>query len=207
MSSIVLKQINGKYKIPKFIKLKIKRNNFKYEYNGKIYEEIRKDNKEVYQVSLLVNALNIKDKKKRIEYVYDKSCELLDDDFYGKNLCEFKNNKCIHDRLLCGTTDGCCRANDGLSKCKYLINHKCSVSCLACKFHICRCLRKKGYKYRVSDIYLLKYLYNFKQKVIIYNDFFMSKEEVLKDVNRNSLLYWVFFNKSRSFIKDNKKDL
>lgn len=202
---IIIKKVNGKYKISKFIRFKIRKNiDFKFEYQGKLYsKEIKSSNKEITQISLLIEALNIKDKKQRLEFVYDKSCDLLDDDFYGKNICEFKNNRCMHDRIHASSMDGCCRSNDNEKKCKYINNHMCSIRCLACKFHICYCVRQKGYKYKVNDILMLKYLYNWKQKIIAYNNFFMTKEETLKDVYRNSIIYWVLFNKTRNFI-DNK---
>ena len=140
MKEVVIKKINGKYKIPRFIRFKAKKDTiFKVERQEKM------SNKEDIQVSLLVEALNIKDKRKRLEFVYDKSCELLDNDFYGCNLCEFKNNRCMHDRIHAKSMDGCCRSNDDKKKCPYIKNHRCTIKCLACKFHICYLLRKKGY--------------------------------------------------------------
>ena len=181
---IIIKKKNGKYKIPLFIKLLAVKYKFKVINNqeGNDYDK---------QVSLLVEALNIKDRKQRIKFIYEKSCELLDNTFYGKNICEFKNNRCMHDRIHAISCDGCCKSNDGKLKCKYLINHKCSVKCLACKFHICYCVRNKGYKFKINDILMIKYLYNWKQKLFIYNDFFMSEDEVLEDLYKNSILLWL----------------
>jgi len=194
-------------KIPRFIRFKIGKNVvFKVKHQDKTYDcEIMTDDKELKQLSLLVEALNIKDKKQRLAFVYDKSCELLDNDFYGKNLCEFKSNKCMHDRIHAKSMDGCCRSNDNSKKCPYINNHRCTVKCLACKFHVCYCLRKKGIKYKVNDIYLLKYLYNWKQKIMIYNNFFMTREENLKDVYRNSIIYWTLFSSKAKFIKNEDK--
>ena len=205
---IVLKRENGKYKIPRFIKYRIsKRNKFKFEHNGKLYDkEIKTKDKELKQVSILVQALNITNRKERLKFCYDKACELLDNDFYGKNLCEFKNNRCMHDRIHAISEDGCCRSNDNKRKCKYIKNHRCSTKCLACKFHICYCLKQKGYKYRINDIYVLKYLYNAKQKLMIYTDFFMTEEEVLKDVYKNSIIYWALVPRMQKFIKNKDND-
>lgn len=205
MKEFVFEKVKGKYKVPKFIRFVAGKRDFKFEYNGKLYNKELKTNKEVRQISLLVEALNIKDKRKRLKFIYDKSCELLDDDFYGKNICEFKNNKCIHDRKHNASCDGCCKTNDGARMCKYLKDHRCSTSCLACKFHICYCIRRKGYKYKINDIYMLKYLYNIKQKIIVYNDFFMTPEEVLEDIYKNSIILWTFRRKKEYWI-DNKKD-
>lgn len=47
---------------------------------------------------------------------------------------------------------------------------------------------------------MLKYLLNWKQKIMVYNDFFMTKEEVLKDVYKNSIILWTL-SKKRDFIK------
>ena len=116
---IVFKMEDGKYKIPRLIRYKIRNNNFKFEYKKKLYDkEIDSDDKEVKQISLLTEALNIKKRKERLKFVYDKACELLDGDFYGKNICEFKNNICLHDRIHNGNCDGCCRRNDNNKTCK-----------------------------------------------------------------------------------------
>ena len=200
---IVLKKEDGVYKIPRFIRFKIGKNTkFYYEYNGKLYSKEKKDNLEVFQISTLVCALNIKKRKERLKYVYEKACDILDSDFYGKNLCEFKNNQCMHDRIHAKSLDGCCRTNDNSRKCKYIENHRCQTRCLACKFHVCYCLKQKGIKYKVNDLLVLKYLYTWKQKIIIYCDFFMTEEEVLKDVYRNSLTIWSLFTRHKSFVKN-----
>lgn len=201
MKKIILKKVNGKYKIFRFVNFFSKCYHFYYEYNGNLCDKYTNKDKELKQISLLVEALNIKNKKERIKFIYEKSCDLLDDDFYGKNICEFKNNKCIHDRVLNCSCDGCCKTNDGLKKCKYLVNHRCTIRCIACKFHICHCIRKKRYKIKVNDIYMIKYLYNWKQKIIIYNDFFIPEVEVLNHLYKNSIILWLFC-KNDAWIKN-----
>lgn len=192
---------NGNYKIPKLIRLRDNKNKkYKVLYEGKYYEKEKLD-KNIREITQLAEALNIKDKKQRLSYIYNKACDLLDSDFYGKNICNFKNNKCLHDRKDENKYDGCCQSNNG-KHCKYLKNHKCEVRCLACKFHICKELIKLGYKYRVNDILVLKYLLNFKQKIIVYLDYFMSEEEVLEDIYKNSIILWVLKKEKDKFIKD-----
>ncbi len=205
MKEVILKSNNGKYIISRFIRFKISKNtNFKFEYKGKLYDKsIASEKREVKQVSYLVEALNIKNKKKRLSFVYDKACDLLDDDFYGKNICGFNCGKCINDRKYNNMGGGCCcDSKHHKFMCPYLTIKGCSVRCLACKFHICDTLKKKGYKYRLNDIYILKYLLNWKQKLIIYNDFFMTKEEVLKGIYRNSIILWLF-SKPKKFVRYN----
>lgn len=194
------------YKIPRFVKFLIPFKKFEFEYNDNLYEKEINGNNEIRQISLLVEALNIKNKKERYDFIYEKSCDLLDDDFYGKNICEFRNNKCIHDRKYNSKGNGCCMSNNGLRRCKYLNNGRCSIRNLACKFHVCSCIRKKGYNRKVNDIYLLKYLYNWKQKIIIYFSFFLTKEEVLKEVYRNSIIIWALKKEKNNWIIQKKKD-
>lgn len=204
MKKVIIKEKNGVYKIPITLKVLKSKKKYFFEYKGKLYDkEIEYGNNNVRQVSLLVNALNIKNKKERLSFMYDRACDLLDVDFYKKNVCEFKCGKCITDRLNNNLGGGCCcDSKDHKGMCMYLSKDGCKIRCLTCKLHICRTLKKKGYRYRINDIYMLKYLLNFKQKIMLYNDFFMTKEEILKDLNRNSLIMWLF-SKKRKFIKHN----
>ncbi len=193
---------NGLFKVPLFLRLRdSKKKKYKILYKNKYYESEQKD-KNIMQISQVVEALNIKDKKKRLEYIYDRACDILDSDFYGKNVCEFKDNRCIHDRKFKVSCDGCCRSNDGKKYCMYLVNHRCSIRCLACKFHVCSCIRKKGLKYRVNDILVIKYLLNFRQKCICYLNFFKTKEETIKDLYKNSIILWAFKKNKEKFLEE-----
>lgn len=199
---IIIKRDNNKYNIPKFLKLKRLFNTFKFEYNGKLYDKEIKDNKEVRQISLLVEALNIRNRKERLNFIYDKSCDLLDEDFYGCNLCEFKNNKCFVNRMHKGSVDGCCRSRDNMNACKFLINHRCTNRNLACKIHICSYMKNKGYKFKVNDIYMIKYLYSWKQKIFCYFNLFIDKEKFLKDIYLNSIILWALKFRSYGIVPD-----
>ena len=204
MKAVVFKKIDGIYKIPMYVRFHAGRRKYFFEYEGKLFDrEIITNDKEVRQISLLTAALNIKDKRERLSYVYDKACDLLDEDFFGKNLCEFRNGKCINDRKYNKLGGGCCCDSAHHEyMCPHLSKQGCTIRCLACKLHVCNTLKKKGYRYHIDDIYVLKYLLNEKQKIMIHNDFFMTKEEVLKDVIRNSIILWSFTNKKR-FVKYN----
>ena len=193
----------GSFKLPRFIRLFDSKNK-KYKVLYKEKEYTKESNiKKIRQISQVVEALNIKDKRKRLEFVYNKACDILDDDFYGKNVCGFKQNKCIQDRKK-NKCDGCCRCNDNKRHCLYLKNHICSTRCLACKFHICYALKKMGYRYKVNDILVLKYLLNWKQKIMVYLDFFMTPEEVIEDLYKNSIIKWTFKKSQEKFIIDGK---
>ena len=53
-----------------------------------------KNNINERNIDYITNALNMKNRKKRIEYVYDQSCKLIDWKNKGINICGFENGKC-----------------------------------------------------------------------------------------------------------------
>lgn len=123
-------------------------------------------------------------KKQRYDYIYDKTCNILDTEFYIKNLCDFKDNKCIEKRntnVICG----CCRHyknlfSKQLVKCKYLKNKRCSAKCITCKMFTCNTLQKRGIKFRIKDFYFLNYYFNPMQKFIVKYSFFTEKKKIIK---------------------------
>lgn len=141
-----------------------------------------KDNNDerIYNLYHIEKALNIKNKKERYEYIYDVVCDYLDSYFKGKNLCEFKDNKCAGDRSKkfeksCGCCNGKTRGT-----CKYLIDGNCSIKCMACKLFTCPTLKKKGIRFRIKDIPLLNYFFNLRQKEVLAYTIFTPKEQVIE---------------------------
>ena len=101
-------------------------------------------NKEIDDLRKIVTALNIEDIEKRYSYIYDEACNYLDNEFKTKNICDFKNNKCIavREKMHNDSDYGCCYGRKrGL--CKNFENKKCQISSLSCKSFTCRYLRKK----------------------------------------------------------------
>ena len=45
-----------------------------------------------------IEALNIKNKKQRIIYLYDTLCQQIDMFYVDKNPCDFKHDRCISQR-------------------------------------------------------------------------------------------------------------
>ena len=204
---LIIKKENSKYKIPKLLRYRLWNHDIKFEYKGKLYDSEINDNKEIRQISLLVEASNIKRRKERLTFIYDKSCDLLDEIFNEKNLCKFKNNQCFVNRIHGCNVDGCCRFRDNKPACKFLTKHRCTTRNLACKLHVCSYLRKKGYYFKVNDIYMLRYLYSWKQKLFCYFNIFISRKEFLKDIYNNSIILWVFkFRKSGTVLNKNHKE-
>lgn len=126
----------------------------------------------------------------KYEYIYDTVCDFLDNEFICKNICEFKNDKCIAKRNY-NITCGCCRHykslfSNQLIQCEYLIDKQCSTKCLTCKMFTCDYIVKhKKIKYRIKDIFLLDKFLNPIQKIIILISYFTSKEKIIK-----RLLVW-----------------
>ena len=61
---LIIKQENGNYKIPKLLRYRLWNHDFKFEDEGKLYDREIKNTKEIRQISLLVEALNIKKERK-----------------------------------------------------------------------------------------------------------------------------------------------
>ena len=61
-------------------------------------------------IDFIIEALNIKQRKQRINFIYDQSCHLIDKENKGINICGFKNKKCyVQRKLKNGKCNGCCR--------------------------------------------------------------------------------------------------
>lgn len=136
-----------------------------------------------------INAIFYNTRYERYNYIYDTVCNYLDSYFYGKNLCDFQNNKCGEKRNSSSTT-GCChhfkhKALGPLSKlvlCEYLNkeNYTCDAKCLSCKLFTCDYLESKGIKFKIKDILLLDTFFNPLQKYFIKYMVFTPKEKILK---------------------------
>jgi len=151
------------------------------------------NNKKQYEFILGINAIFYNSKKERYNYIYDAACDYLDSFFYGKNLCDFKDNKCGEKRNTTSTT-GCChhfriKCLGPLTKlvlCEYLKeDYTCGAKCLGCKLFTCDYLEKKGIKFKIRDILLLDVFFNPIQKYFIRYKVFTPKEKVMK-----ILLFW-----------------
>jgi len=133
----------------------------------------------------------------KYENIYDKVCEYLDNEFYGKNVCDFQNDKCGEKRNTSSLV-GCCRPYKNkllgpllpakynrVKACKYLDeDKKCGAECISCKLYTCDYLRGKGIQFKMKDMELLKN-FNIVQKYILKYSVFIPKEKII-----NRLLRW-----------------
>lgn len=142
-----------------------------------------KNNTNDNMIDYIVNALNIKNRKKRITYIYDSSCKLIDDDTKNSNICGFKNGKCYVQRNLNnGKCNGCCR------KCLYQTNKGCPTKNLSCKLFNCSEVTSRYNTIKYDDLKILKLL-SLKNRIIIKSDYFSRREDVLKDLYAYTLTY------------------
>lgn len=151
------------------------------------YDKKNKDHKDfIYGI----NAIFFNTRYERYNYIYDTVCTYLDTYFYGKNLCDFKDNKCGEKRNATSVT-GCCHhfkpkwmgpLSPKMVLCEYLNpkNYTCDAKCISCKLFTCDYLEKKGIKFRIKDILLLNVFFNPLQKYFIKYMVFTPKEKILK---------------------------
>ena len=135
-----------------------------------------------------VNAVFYNTRYERYNYLYDTACDYLDSFFYGKNLCDFKNNQCGEKRNTSSLT-GCCHHFKNkylgpltkLVPCEHLKeDHTCGAKCIGCKLFTCDYLRKKGVQFKIKDILLLDAFFDPLQKYFIKTMVFTPKEKIIK---------------------------
>ena len=154
-------------------------------------------------IDYIINALNIKNRKKRVTYIYDNSCKLIDDNNKNINICGFKNNKCyVQRKLKNGKCNGCCR------KCLYQTKEGCPTKNLACKLFNCSEVTSRYNTLKYNDLKILKLL-SLKNRIIIKSDYFSTREDVLKDLYAYTLTYStlrIVYRLFKNYIKMNKKN-
>ena len=174
-------------KTKKIIKLCDKNNyNLVLIYNGKEVKNKYPDN--LKDIVMIRDAINIKNREDRYNFIYDTVCKILDDRIINENYCEFKDDVCIKFRNEDPThKNGCCEWA-GRGKCKYLKDSVCTMkTCMACKLFTCKFLEKeKGIKQNINDYVLTKYFLNKNQKYILECSFWTPKEVVMKRLLENN---------------------
>lgn len=184
-AEIILKKISNLRKKADFFKIKLNIIVLNKEISdlNKI-----KDQYEFY-ICTAIKAVQIDDKKERCNFLYDEICYFLDYVCVSNNLCEFKNDKCFVKQNT-DITMGCCHhyPNKKLGifyqhkmvPCDYLGNKGCTTKAIGCKLYMCPQVNKKGYKFTVYNVLLIKYFFNFMQKLVIISGIFDTKENIMK---------------------------
>lgn len=150
------------------------------------YDENNKDQNDFI---LAINAIFYNTRYERYNYIYDTVCNYLDTVFYGKNVCDFKDNKCGEKRNY-SVVVGCCRhykykligpLYPKWVECEHLTKeYKCGAKCIGCKLYTCDYLKNKGIVFKIKDILLLDAFFRPLQKYFIKYMVYTPKEKVLK---------------------------
>ena len=165
--------------------------------NKRVYEKTKKYLEKKHDKDIdsklkeFESILEIKDKTERVERIYDLICDYLDKEFRDKNICGFncgickKRQEMINEGIKKDTyLNGCCYSYVHNKNCIYLENGMCKTKNLGCKLFTCDYLKMQGYKYKLKDIYLARYFFNFRQKSFIENSIKISKEEVIEGIKK-----------------------
>ncbi len=123
-------------------------------------------------LKLIVEALNIKKRKERINFVYDEAIKYINK-YYEKDLCKFENGMCIVQRNN-GSNDknGCCK------RCKLVTDKGCSTTNMACKLIYCKTALKNFKSLKIREIEILK-CFSPLQRIILKSCFFNTREEII----------------------------
>lgn len=147
------------------------------------------------KLKTVVNALNIKNRKERIEYIYDEGVNYINK-YYSDDLCQFKDGQCIAQRKDgSGHKNGCCRY------CRIVTENGCPSSNLSCKLIYCKTALGNIKLLRLRDIPILKCL-SITQRMILKASFYYTREEILKDLN-----YGIIYSLLRTLVNELKLDI
>ena len=179
--------INTFYNRLRLYKLFCSRKTIELNIPDTINEEDRND------LLMIEEAFNIKDKYKRLEYVYYKVCEILDKPI-KENICDFdKNGLCAAQRAgkHPSKINGCC------GTCKYISKNGCTICSLSCKTFYCSYIIKLKHIPSFRKIKLYKYFFSLPQKMIIETNFWNTAEENLKLLSKTNFISWLFYRNKK----------
>ena len=128
------------------------------------------------EVQNIIKALNIKNKAKRIEFIYDYCCDRIDKYYEGKDLCKFENQQCLNHRIEnVPFLNGCCRI------CSYQGDNGCTTKNMACKLFYCDRIKESNKLMKFSDLKILK-LFSLRQRLMAYENFFCKQRRVFNRI-------------------------
>lgn len=157
-----------------------------------------------------LKALFIDDIKQQYEYIYDTVCNYLDFKFKQNNFCDFKNDKCIANRLNISAHPnmGCCysfvyagffdiQLIKNIRICQHLDFKNCKAKCISCKLFTCKYLKRKNIIFNSHNILLLDCFFNKKQHLILESNFFKTREEIIQKLleKNNSPYFWYYLKR------------
>lgn len=163
-----------------------------------------------------IKSIYMYNEQEQHEFIYDTVCNYLDSKFRENSFCDFKKDKCIasrnrqtfHDKM------GCCYSFEyaafwstqfikDVKLCEHMKNKECDTKCISCKMFTCKYLKEKNIQFHTRNILLLDCFFNKKQKLILEQNFFKTREEILQKLReKNNSLYIWYLLKKKYLIKD-----
>lgn len=183
MNEIIIELDNLK-DLKKIIRKNRANNNIKilFKYNDKLYEKKDESIKEYDKYLEVIETFNIKDKRKRLSYIYDNLCTYFDNDMKKNNYCEFCDGTCIANRLKKSVhkDNGCCYKRGKL--CEYLTDKGCTNPNPTCKIFMCSYLNKvkKVPNYDTRKILITSCFLNLKGHNFFKTNYFITKSEFIE---------------------------
>lgn len=142
---------------------------------------------ELEKIEKVLEKIN---QKERYEFIYQAVCTQLDTIFTQNQYCDFRENRCISQRhrlrdYPVNHKNGCCFM--AISPCKQMDKmHHCTANCLPCKLFTCHFLTKRGITYSAYEIPLLKCFFSKRQRMILVNRFYTSKDKLIKELRKEA---------------------
>ena len=143
--------LNSFYKKINWLKiLKLFKADIIVSYHGKEYSSSNKKHpNEIDEILKIVDILNSNSRNEKYSFIYDYSCEYLDNEFISKQLCNFKNDmcECNRNKPRCKQVSSCCESLKKKKICEYFDNNKkaCKIKSITCKLFACRYLNKNSF--------------------------------------------------------------
>lgn len=167
--------ISNDYQLKKFFRMLPIYKSVLYRF---VYFELKNDK---YNIAQIIHALNLKKRKEKLFYIHNEICDMIDAEYNGTNLCDFKCSQCrLHRKLNISNLDGCC------GNCKYKSKKGCITKNFACKIFYCSEVKEHHKLIVAKDIKLLKML-SLRQRIILKHAYFSSQDDVVNDMYIGSL--------------------
>lgn len=153
-------------------------------YRSMLYKKVYFKEESKYDIKDIIDALNIKKRKQRLTFIYDKTCEKIDNHYNNKDICGFKEGKCyVQQKLNNGNINGCCRW------CLYQSPKGCTTKNISCKLFTCTEVEKRCKIIKFDDLDILKILTK-RQKLITKTNYFTKRETFINDLYIGLFTLW-----------------
>ena len=145
-----------------------------------------------YGLKEAIDALNIKNRSKRIEYIYDTACELVDG-FNNVNeiCCPFTDNRCP-DCKHNSHVNGCCY------HCSLQSTKGCPTKNLSCKLYFCEYMKEHHHPLTMDDLDILNLLSR-SQRAILRENVFVSRKIAISLLKIGSYIVFGLFSVYKLF--------